>query len=47
MWEFFGTEPAKEIVRNKVVALFPPHEVDEFTELFWGAIQSWRDEEGR
>jgi hypothetical protein len=46
-WEFFGTDAAKEIVRNKVVALFPPHEIDEFTEMFWGAIQSWRDEEGR
>ena len=41
-FEFFGTAEAKEAVRLKVVALFPPHEVDKFTELFWGRIQHWR-----
>ena len=25
-----------------VTALFPPHEIHQFTELFWGRIQSWR-----
>jgi hypothetical protein len=46
-WEFFGTDRAKDAVRQKVAALFPAHEVDEFTEHFWAAVQGWRDEEGR
>ena len=40
--EFFGTQEAKEAVRLKVAALFPPHEIEKFTELFWGRIQHWR-----
>ena len=42
--EFFGTEQARDAVRQKVAALFPAHEVDEFTELFFGRIQRWRDQ---
>jgi len=42
-WEFFGTEAAKDAVRKKVQALFPAHEVEEFTELFFGRIQTWRE----
>lgn len=45
-WEFFGTDRAKEAVRGKVAALFPEHEVEEFTEHFWGLIQFWRKTEG-
>ncbi len=45
--EFFGTPAAKEAVRLKVAALFPAHEVEEFTEKFWQAIQAWRADEGR
>jgi len=45
--EFFGTEQAHDAVRQKVTALFPAHEVEEFTALFYGRIQRWRDEEGR
>ena len=41
-WEFFGTPEAKDAVRQKVTALFPVHEVDKFTELFWSRIQDWR-----
>ena len=41
-WEFFGTDPAKDAVRQKVAALFPAHEVEQFTELFWSRIQQWR-----
>ena len=41
-WEFFGTPEAKEAVRLKVAALFPQHEVEQFTELFWGRVQKWR-----
>jgi hypothetical protein len=42
IWEFFGTKQAKDAVRLKVEALFPRHEVDEFTDHFWGLIQFWR-----
>ncbi len=45
-WEFFGTETAKDAVRKKVRAKFPPHEVERFTEHFWGLIQFWRKTEG-
>jgi len=34
-------------VRRKVTALFPAHEIEEFTELFFARIQSWREAEGR
>ena len=40
--EFFAGDEARAAVRLKVAALFPEHEVDEFTEHFWGAIQQWR-----
>ena len=47
-WEFFGTDVAKDAVRQKVAALFPAHEVEQFTELFWTRIQAWRgDDEAR
>ena len=41
-WEFFGTEAAKSAFRAKVTALYPTHEVEHFTELFWHRVQSWR-----
>ncbi|MSP16881.1 MAG: hypothetical protein EXR73_09770 [Myxococcales bacterium] len=41
-WEFFGTQAAKTAVREKVNALFPAHEVEAFTSLFFGRIQEWR-----
>lgn len=41
-WEYFGSKDAREAVREKVVALFPEHEVEEFTERFWSSIQDWR-----
>ncbi|HMB69054.1 MAG TPA: hypothetical protein VKU85_07070 [bacterium] len=44
-WEFFGTEDAKEAVRKKVTALYPKEEVEEFTELFFERIQTWRRQE--
>lgn len=40
--EFFGTPEFKEIVRQKVAALYPKHEVDQFTDHFFGNIQWWR-----
>ncbi|MFQ5527492.1 MAG: RimK family alpha-L-glutamate ligase [Thermoanaerobaculia bacterium] len=45
-WEFFGSEAAKEAVRLKVESLFPRHEVEEFTEHFWGLLRFWRKTEG-
>jgi hypothetical protein len=45
-WEFFGTPMCKDAVRQKVTALFPAHEIDQFTEHFWGMIQFWRKTEG-
>jgi hypothetical protein len=44
-WELFGTDEAKQAVRKKVTALYPPHEVEEFTELFWARIQRWRSDQ--
>jgi hypothetical protein len=44
-WAFFATETAKDAVRRKVTALYPAHEVEEYTELFWGRIQKWRADE--
>ena len=43
--DFFGTPQAKEIVRKKVSHLFPRHEVDEFTDHFFGMVQFWRKTE--
>jgi hypothetical protein len=40
--EFFGTDVAKGYVRQKVAALFPAHEVTQFTEHYWGLLQFWR-----
>ncbi|MFO7566132.1 MAG: hypothetical protein R6X02_26035 [Enhygromyxa sp.] len=42
--EFFASPEAQEAIRMKVAALFPAHEIDEFTELFWQRIQEWRQE---
>ncbi|MCP4225742.1 MAG: hypothetical protein GY773_20600 [Actinomycetia bacterium] len=44
-WEYFSSDDAKDAVREKVVALYPDNEVEEFTERFWAAIQTWRDED--
>jgi hypothetical protein len=40
--EFFATDKANDAVRQKVGSLFPEHEVDSFTDLFWDRIQQWR-----
>lgn len=42
VWEFFGTPRAHELVREKVTALFPAHEVDKFTAHYWGLLKFWR-----
>ena len=43
--EFFATDRAKEIFRTKVAALYPAHEVERFTEHFWGLVGFWRKTE--
>jgi hypothetical protein len=44
--DFFGSDIARDAVRQKVTALFPEHEIDEFTDYFWDKIQQWRADEG-
>ena len=44
-YEFFGSGVVQDAIRQKVVSLFPEHEVDEFTDLFWDRIQAWRDQD--
>ncbi|NVB42516.1 hypothetical protein G6O69_32130 [Pseudenhygromyxa sp. WMMC2535] len=44
--DFFASDEARAAVRDKVAALFPKHEIEEFTALFWDRIQQWRREEG-
>ncbi|MCA9539643.1 MAG: hypothetical protein KC620_12190 [Myxococcales bacterium] len=44
-WAFFATAKAKSLVREKVAALFPAHEIEAFTEHYWGLIQFWRKTE--
>jgi hypothetical protein len=43
-WEFFGTDTAKNAFRAKVAALYPRHEIEPFTELFWRRVQAWRED---
>jgi hypothetical protein len=43
--DFFGTEQFRDVVRQKVSALYPKHEVEEFTAHFFGMIQFWRKTE--
>jgi hypothetical protein len=45
-FDFFGSPEAKAIIRRKVEALYPQHEVEPFTELFWDRIQAWRSAGG-
>ncbi|MGB5212004.1 MAG: hypothetical protein WBN31_11130 [Gammaproteobacteria bacterium] len=45
--EFFDSEIAKDAVRQKVEVLFPAHEIEEFTELFWSRIQRWRKQHAK
>lgn len=42
--EFFASAEAREAIKQKVGSLFPAHEIEWFTELFWQRIQAWRRE---
>ena len=44
---FFGSQTCRDAVRQKVQALYPEHEIEQFTELFWQRIQHWREIEAR
>ena len=44
--EYFGSEDARQAIHAKVASLYPEHEIESFTELFWGRIQQWRQLEG-
>lgn len=39
--EFFASEDAYRAIRLKVEALYPPHEIDAFTQLFFERVQQW------
>ncbi len=41
--EFFASDIAHDAVRQKVEALYPANEIDEFTEMFWQRIQTYRE----
>jgi hypothetical protein len=43
--EFFASPECRDAVRLKVTALYPAHEVESFTDLFFSRIQQWRQNE--
>lgn len=45
--EFFASPAAGDAIQKKVAALYPAHEVEQFTELFIGRIRRWTELEGR
>lgn len=45
-YDFFASDIMRDAIHQKVSALFPAHEIEEFTELFWSRIQLWRKWEG-
>ena len=45
--DVFASQATHDAVRQKVASLFPEHEVEQFSEHFWGLIQQWRETEGR
>ena len=42
--EFFGSDVVMDAIQQKVEALYPEHEIEQFTQLFWDRIQTWRQE---
>ncbi len=44
--ELFGSDTVRDAIHEKVTALFPEHEIEEFTQLFWDRVQEWRKAEG-
>jgi len=45
--DYFATDAFRHVVREKVAALYPHHEIEQFTELFFSRVQEWcPDKEG-
>jgi hypothetical protein len=44
--DFFASDVMHDAIKQKVASLFPAHEIDTFTELFWSRVQEWRRLEG-
>jgi hypothetical protein len=42
--EFFASDVVLDAIQQKVESLYPEHEVDHFTQMFWDRIQTWRQE---
>jgi hypothetical protein len=42
--EFFGSDVVMDAIQQKVTALYPEHEIEQFSNLFWDRIQTWRQE---
>lgn len=40
--DFFGSDRFYQIVEEKVTALYPKHEIRQFTDHFFGLVQFWR-----
>jgi hypothetical protein len=45
--ELFRSETVRGAIRQKVAALYPAHEVESFTRLFWDRVQQGRVAEGQ
>jgi hypothetical protein len=43
--DFFGSDEFRDAVHQKVAALYPKHEVEQFTQHFFGLVQFWRKTE--
>lgn len=39
--EFFGSQRFRTIVREKVASLYPDHEIEPFTDHFFGLVRFW------
>ena len=45
-YDYFASDTMRDAIHQKVSSLFPAHEIEKFTELFWSRIQLWREQEG-
>ncbi len=43
--DYFGTPEFRKAVHQKVSALYPKHEIEQFTDHFFGMVQFWRKTE--
>ncbi len=40
--DYFATDTFRDVVREKVAALYPDHEIEPFTALFFDRVQQWQ-----